>query len=334
MAVNRTELDLGVYAPHLVSPGVGVWRYERKLPLETDGRLRLLALGNGAAFSTRMYQSNFILVKGRTALFVDLGTKGTLKMAEFGLSVHDVRDVLITHSHADHCGSVEELALKARYEAPFIREPAKEPDEAQSLYLARIVAARNSGKFRPNLYVPHGYAQQLWGWTLRGGLAFGEETDIGGNRGEMLAGHFFNVVTPAKLDGFGVDTWVQDIGGIRVQSFRTKHIPDTSPSVDESMYSVGLVVDGRLYISGDTRFDASTTIRFGTGCELLLHDCQSFPGGVHAFYGNLLKGVPGDLRSRMLLYHLDDGMASRAEQAVKDGFKGLLEPAPVAYDFA
>jgi hypothetical protein len=328
---KRVQLDLGEYKPKLLAPGVGIWKYDSKLPLTTDGHLRIIFLGVGAAFSTQMFQANIIIVKGKTALFVDLGTKATLKLAEFGRSVHDVKDLLITHSHADHIGSAEELALKRRYEAPFIEEPPKDNDEPFSLYMARILAARNSGKFRPNLYVPHAYSQVLWGWSLRGGLAFSEEIDLGGPKGEMLMGHFFNLQPPKKLDGFGVDSWEQDIGGIKVQTFVTKHIPDATDRVTESMYSAGMVIDGRVYYSGDTKFDEATTMRFGEGCELLFHDCQHFPGGVHAFYGDL-KRLPEDVRKKMLLYHLTDPMLNIDVQ--KDGgFMGFAEPAPVVYDF-
>jgi len=83
-------------------------------------------------------------------------------------------------------------------------------------------------------------------------------------------------------------------------------------------------------ISGDTKFDETTTARFGEGCELLLHDCQHFPSGVHAFYGEL-KNLPQEMRNKMLLYHLTDGMLSI--DVKNDGFMGLAEPAPVVYDF-
>ena len=256
---KRTQLDLGNYEPVLIAPGVGIWKYQSSLPLTTDGHLRIIFLGVGAAFSTKMFQSNLIIVKGDTALFVDLGTKATLKMAELGLSVHDVQHLIATHSHADHVGSMEEVALKRRYEAPFLVEPPKSAEEAFGLYMARIIAARNSGKFRPNLYVPHAYSQVLWGWSLLGGLAFSEEIDLGGHKGEMLMGHFFNLQPPKKLDGFGVDSWEQDIGDIHIQTFVTKHIPDATNLVTESMYSAGMVIDGRVYYSGDTKFDETTT---------------------------------------------------------------------------
>jgi len=328
--MKRVQLDLGEYRHKLVAPGVGIWQYDKKLPLVTAGQLRIIAMGVGAAFSTEMFQANLIIVKGQTALFVDLGTKATHKMAEFGLSVHDVKDVLVTHSHADHVGSLEELALKRRYEAPFLFEPPKGADEEAGMYVARILAARKSGKFRSNLYLPHGYSQVLWGWTLRGGLAFSEEVDLNGPKGEMLLGHFFNLIPPTKLDGFGVDSWSQKVGDIDVQTFVTKHIPDSSERVTESMYSTGMVIDGRVYISGDTRFDESTTLRFGSGCEALFHDCQHFKGGVHASYEEL-RTLPDPIRNKMYLYHLTDKML--AFDPAKDGFAGFMEPAPVVYDF-
>jgi len=146
----------------------------------------------------------------------------------------------------------------------------------------------------------------------------------------MLMGHFFNLKPPKKLDGFGVDSWEQHIGDIQIQTFVTKHIPDATDRVTESMYSAGIVIDGRVYYSGDTKFDEATTMRFGEGCELLFHDCQHFPGGVHAFYGDL-KRLPDDVRRKMLLYHLTDGMLDI--DVKKDGFMGFAEPAPVVYDF-
>jgi len=326
---ERKVLDLGDYQPHLVAPGVGTWKYQKKLPLTTNGKLRFIALGNGAAFSTKMFQSNFIVVKGQTALFIDLGTKTTLKMAEFGLSVHDIKHLLLTHSHADHIGSVEELALKRRYQAMFMEEK-KGDDESFPEYMKRTTALRNSGKYRPKLYLPHFYAQVLWDMSLRGGLAFGEEVELNGPKGEMNIGHFFDVKNMEKVDGFGVDSWIENIGGIKIQIFVTKHIPDTAQIVTDAFHSVGMVIDDRIYISGDTRFSPEITERFGANCELLLHDCQDFPGGVHAFY-NELQTLPAELKAKMLLYHLSDGMFNR--NVAEDGFLGLLEPAPTVYDF-
>jgi ribonuclease BN (tRNA processing enzyme) len=333
---KTTTLDLGAYEPKLLSPGLGVWRYEKPLPLTTEtGKLRLIALGVGGAFSAKMFQSNFIVIKGKTALFVDLGSKATFKLSEFGLSAHAVKHLLVTHSHADHIGSLEELALKRRYEAPFIEMP-KGKDEEFPTYLARCANARAEGRFRPKLYIPPHYADMLWDWSLRGGLAFSEVTDVPDPKGELLLEHYFDVISPKHIEGEAVDTWEITVPGevkeddLVIRLFAANHIPDTAATVEESVYTTGLIVDGRVLISGDTKFDLGMLQRLAPNCEMIFHDCQHFLGGVHANYQQL-KTLPAEMKAKMMLYHLSDGMLDIDVKV--DGFAGLMEPAPVAYDF-
>lgn len=330
-----TSLDLGEYQPQQLSPGVGVWRYAKRLPLTTaPGQLRLIALGVGAAFSTKMFQANFIIIKGNTTLFVDMGSKVTLKMAEFGLSAHNVKHLLITHSHADHIGSLEELALKRRYEAPFIEMP-KRPEESFPEYMGRIMAARNEGRFRPRLYIPEHYEKILWDWSLRGGLAFSEKTNVQEPKGEMLMSHYFDVVHPQPVDHGYVDTWEIMVPGERpedelhLQTHLTNHVPDSAADVSEAFYTTGFMIDGRIMVSGDTKFDRDSTLHYGKNAEVIFQDAQHFPGGVHASYMQL-KELPEEIRRKTYLYHLSDGMLDI--DVVKDGFAGLMQPAPVAYD--
>lgn len=334
--MKTITLDLGAYEPKLLSPGVGVWRYQKPLPLATEqGKLRIIALGVGGAFSAKMFQSNFIVIKGKTALFVDLGSKSTFKLSEFGLSAHSVKNLLVTHSHADHIGSLEELALKRRYEAPFIEMP-KGADEGFPEYLARVTNARVEGRFRPKLYIPAHYADMLWDWSLRGGLAFSEVTDVPDPKGELLLEHYFDVVTPKHITEAAVDTWEFVVSGevkednLTVRIFAANHIPDTAATVEESVYTTGLIVDGRVLISGDTKFDLAMLKRLSPQCEMIFHDCQHFPGGVHASYQQL-KTLPAETKAKMMLYHLSDGMLDIDVKA--DGFAGLMQPAPVVYDF-
>jgi ribonuclease BN (tRNA processing enzyme) len=323
--MREVELDLGGYIPVQPVPGVGRWRYEKKLPLTTSGHLRVLALGVGSAFSTRMYQSNFIIIKGQTALFADFGSMVTLRMAEFGLTCHDVKDLLITHSHSDHIGSLEELALRRRYEAPFM-ENARGANESGEQYQQRVRELRQEGRYRPNLYVPESYARDLWEMSLRGGLAFSEEVELDGPTGGMVLDHFFNLIPP-HFDESSL-TWVSQIGGIKVRSFLTKHVPDTA--ADSGMYTSGMIIDDRLFISGDTKFDPSIVEKYGQDCEVLWHDAQHASGGVHAFYGDL-KTLPADIRSRMWLYHISDGLVGFDVKG--DGFAGLVKSGPMVYEF-
>ena len=120
--MREVELDLGPYAPYEPAPGVGRWRFDKSLPLTTSGHLRVVALGVGSAFAGANYQSNLIIIKGKTALFVDLGTLAVLRLRELGVTCNDIEHVLITHSHADHIGSLNMVAgilaaLNARHES-------------------------------------------------------------------------------------------------------------------------------------------------------------------------------------------------------------------------
>lgn len=323
--MKETQLDLGRYFPYEANPGIGRWKYEKRLPLTTAGQLRIAPIGVGSAFSTRNYQSNFIFIKGNAAVFCDLGSTAMVRLIELGLSSHDVRDLIVTHSHADHIGSLEELALRRRYEAPYIEMP-KSPVETAEQYNDRIVEARRTGTFRPNLYVPEQYGSDLWEMSLRGGLAFSEEVDFLGPRGMMQLDHYFN---PTFLPyDRNTQTWSVEIKGIKVKVFLTQHVPDTA--ADSGMFTSGMVIDDRLFISGDTKFDPENIERYAKGCEVLFHDCQHFPGGVHAYY-NDLKTLPADVKAKMYLYHLSDGMLNIDVKS--DGFAGLLRPAPTVYDF-
>jgi ribonuclease BN (tRNA processing enzyme) len=88
---------------------------QNKLQLINDGRLSLYFIGVGSAFSKRQNQTNLIIIKGKDHLLVDCGTKAPQALFEVGVSMTDIKSVLITHSHADHIGGMEELILKNRY---------------------------------------------------------------------------------------------------------------------------------------------------------------------------------------------------------------------------
>jgi ribonuclease BN (tRNA processing enzyme) len=132
-----------------------------------------------------------------------------------------------------------------------------------------------------------------------------------------------------------VDTWEFTVKGeikeddLVVRIFAANHIPDTAATVEESVYTTGLVVDGRVLISGDTKFDIAMIQRLAPQCEVIFHDCQHFPGGVHANYQQL-KTLAPEIKAKMTLYHLSDGMLDIDVKA--DGFAGLMEPAPAVYD--
>ena len=81
------------------------------LPLTTDGPLRIVFIGTGAAFSKRRRQSNILVIQGKYHVLIDCGTQGPLALNDLGLDVLRVRCYLPSNSHADHIGGLEEVAL-------------------------------------------------------------------------------------------------------------------------------------------------------------------------------------------------------------------------------
>lgn len=346
--MRKVSVDLGEYRPRPLAPGVGVWRWDRRLELKgPPGVLRLGFWGTGSAFAQSQFQSNLVVIKGGTVVFIDLGNKATLKLAEFGLGVHDIPHLIVTHSHADHVGSLEELGLKRRYEAPVLaalREGHRFPPEGDGGIFKRILELRQGGSLRTPLYAPHDYAPELWGQTLRGGMAYSEEVELGGPKGQMLLSHFFDLRPPRKLSGpYNRDAWELEIGEgadrIHFLMYVTPHIPDSAKTLDQNFFSAGLVIDHRVMISGDTQFDPWVYPTFGIPAETIFHDCQSFPGGVHAFYGQLCA-LPIEIKRKLWLYHCDDGMRPLnsdgtlgGRDVTQDGFAGFAEPMPVFYEW-
>ena len=82
-----------------------------------DGALSITFIGAGNAFTKKFYQNNVLLVKGSDHVLIDCGSRAPEALALLDLSVTKVRNYLITHSHADHVGGLEEVMLMNRYMA-------------------------------------------------------------------------------------------------------------------------------------------------------------------------------------------------------------------------
>lgn len=251
-----------------------------KLSLTNDGHLEIFFLGVGAAASERNFQNNFLIIKGNQHLLVDLGSTGQRALKETaGLAVTDIEWVFPTHSHADHVGGIENMAQLNRYVGiPFLKRP------------------------KLKMLITEEYQRILWEHTLQGGLQHNEQAAETGRL--MQLSDYFNILRPHWEVRQPREVFWYDLGPIHLEIFRTCHIPDMAPSWEASFISYGMTIDNRVFVSCDTKFDHDL-IHMYSHSEVMFHDCQFFPGAVHAPLTDL-RGESAEVKAKMYLNHYAD----------------------------
>jgi len=253
--------------------------------IQNDGELDIIFLGVGSAFAKEHFQTSILIVKGKTHVLVDFGMDGPRALAKVGLGMQDIVNFLPTHSHSDHVGGVESLALFNRY-----------------------VAQRFMNKPKLNCIITPEYQRILWDYTLRGGLEWNEEQADGRRR--LSFGDFFKITTPRWKTSMPREIHEVGVGDLKLELFRTNHIPEQAPNWEASFVSYGLFIDDRVFFSSDSQFDPELVRYYDQQCghrhvEHFFHDVQFFPGAVHAPLADL-KTLPADIKKNMTLMHYSD----------------------------
>lgn len=252
----------------------------KPLRLMNDGELEVFFLGTGSAFAQGHYQTSILIVKGMTHILVDFGMDGPRALKSVaGLTMSDILWFLPTHSHSDHVGGVEALALWNRY-----------------------VAQRFQSKSKLKMIITPEYQRILWDGTLRGGLEWNEEQNDG--RRKLSFGDFFDVITPRWKTTQPREVWEVGVGTLNIELFRTNHIPEQAPNWEASFVSYGLYIDNRVFFSGDSQFDTDL-LNLYHNAEVYFHDVQFYPGAVHAPLADL-RTLDKSVKERMLLMHYAD----------------------------
>jgi ribonuclease BN (tRNA processing enzyme) len=255
--------------------------------LVTKGDLSLYFVGSGSAFARTLYQNNLLITKGRHHLLIDCGTRCSQALHEAGLHFSEIQNYLITHSHADHIGGLEEVQLFARY-----------------------VLQR-----KPNMVINKSYEKILWEQSLRGGSEISES-------GRLTFSDLWNTQRPKKLSGYPRETLETNVGDINIKMPRTLHFPDNAKSWRESAWSCGVIIDDRIFFTSDTQFDRELVEGYDKrfNFEVIFHDCQLFTGGVHTSIDELCT-LPKRLRKKIVLMHYGDNWRDFRQQAKDAGFQ-------------
>ncbi len=271
------------------------------LKLSNDGQLTLFPIGTGNAFTKTNYQNNYIIIKNDEHILIDCGTMASMALYKLGIPITDIRHVYVTHSHADHTGGIEEIMLTNRYVT----------------------------QKKTNIIITKEYEHLLWENTLKGGATFNEWK----NGAYLKFNDFWNVHRPVECRALNRSAWEIDYQNINLIFFRTMHYPDSASNWKNSAHSTGLIIDKRILFTADTRFDEELILDITStfDIETIFHDVQFFPGGIHAFFDELIT-LPDHIRAKTLLMHYPDNYRQFEDIVSNAGFMGFVQ-AHQYYDF-
>lgn len=262
--------------------------------LKNDGKLEVVPIGVGSMLSRKNWNTNFLIVKGETHLLIDFGRTGPEALAAIGVPIASIVNVLPTHTHDDHIGGIGTLAIANRY----------------------ITRLMQSGAPKINIIAPKSFAGELWS-ALSGNLSINDPSTMDGDENFSK---WFDLTSPEMISDPLMEyreTYFVEFGGLELQIFRTMHVPGDASSWRDSSWSTGVLIDHKVLITGDTRFDEEMIATYSPQAKVIFHDTALFNDPVHASIDSLRK-LPSEVKEKMHLVHYGDNWVEHSD----DGFAG------------
>lgn len=231
--------------------------------------LTITFLGSGSAFTVgaNNYHSNILLQKGNDSLLIDAGGDLRFSLNEKKLDYRDIKNVYISHLHADHVGGLEWLALTTFFDQNY--------------------------KGKPNLFCAENIIKDLWDKSLSGGLST-LSTEL------ATLETFFNPFPLALHESF---SWQ----GIHFKLVQAIHVvsdfslmPCYGLLINYQGVHIYFTGDTQLAPQQLTDYYQVADVIFHD-CETSL-----VKSGVHAHYSELVL-VPQELKKKMWLYDYNAG---------------------------
>jgi ribonuclease BN (tRNA processing enzyme) len=272
------------------------------ISLTNDGSLQVFCLGTGSMVSSRHGTTSFLVVKGDDHILIDCGPTVPYALDKFGVNLAHINCMHITHAHADHVGGMGKCLVHSRY--------------------------MRGDRKKMTLLCDDWWSGILWKRSLSGDLLTHDysEQNIAKNPHLDVPDLWYDVVVPSVIsERISVFQW----GNIRMETFRTAHVPAPATSWMDSAWTTGVLIDDKVWISGDTKFDPDILCLYEDRAQVFIHDTASGKSPVHASLDEL-SGLREELKAQMILTHYGDEWVKdeqpdeEARHLVKDrGFLGL-----------
>ncbi len=284
--------------------------------------LTLTFLGVGSAFSKRNHHSNALIEIWSTSpdkqsgpddtLLLDFGSVGPIAIDQLKnkpgfeylnrggiVDYNKIRNIFVSHQHADHIGGLEELA--------FMNVFVLSNGNTEDAFKPRIISSMN-------------ILVNLWDTSLKGGMS-----PLPG-RYALLQDYFYILALRSTASGYEP---FQLGGRYKFEIFPTDHIR-IERKYDWPSYGVCFTdteTGESVFFSGDTRFDFESYEPMMTKAKLCFHDTQlsGDTASVHALLSEL-RTMPDEVKKRTLCYHYGDAWDDPEFSFVNDEFAGFAQP--------